>query len=316
MIYFLFGEDTYQIKEEADLVKKRFLKKYGGNAEIARFELPDVDFEKVKSALESVSFLFGRRLVIIKNLIIEGREDLKNNFRNYLKDKKRFANTALFIETGKVNRNDILFKELFKRATVSKEFNFFERKQLLAWVLKKVEEKGGKISREAASYLAASVGSNLFQINNEINKLVAFCGKKEIKKEDIGLLVQKKVEPYIFKTIDALGAKDKKSALSYLHEHLQKGDTEGYLRGMIAYQFRNILKVRGLLGKGMTETEMQKKSGLHSFVFRKTLSQAQNFDMERLKVIYNKLLKIDLAIKTSKIEPITALDLLVVELCE
>lgn len=316
MIYFLFGEDTYQIKEEVELIKSRFLEKNKSGAEIVSFEFPETDLERIKNALNSASFLFGKRLVVIKNLITKGGEELKKGFVEYLKTKKEFANESLFIEKGEAQKKDPLFKELYKKSGVKKEFNYFEGRILNDWILKKVKEKSGKISHEAISYFVSSVGKNLWRISNEINKLVNFCGKKEIKKEDVELLVQEKIEPDIFRTIDAIAAKNKKEALFYLHKHLKAGDNEIYLRGMIAYQFRNILKTRALLEKKLTREEIQKRTGIHQYVLGKTLPQVKNFNMETLKSIYNKLLKIDLAVKTSKIEPKIALDLLVVELCK
>ena len=57
-----------------------------------------------------------------------------------------------------------------------------------------------------------------------------------------------------------------------------------------------------------------KKSGLHPFVVKKTYYAVQQFTFKELQEIYQKIFKIDLEIKTGKIEPATALDLLVSEL--
>jgi len=53
---------------------------------------------------------------------------------------------------------------------------------------------------------------------------------------------------------------------------------------------------------------------LHPFVAQKTWAQAANFSLPQLEAIYHKLLDADLAMKTSRSEPVVALDLLVVEL--
>ena len=76
-----------------------------------------------------------------------------------------------------------------------------------------------------------------------------------------------------------------------------------YLLDRFVYQFRNLIKVKTGGGKA-----------LHPFVFKKTQSQASNFSFEELKKIYQKLLEIDLDIKTGRINARTALELFVTKL--
>jgi DNA polymerase III delta subunit len=53
---------------------------------------------------------------------------------------------------------------------------------------------------------------------------------------------------------------------------------------------------------------------LHPFVVKKSYQQANKFTLQELKKIYQKIFKADLDIKTGKITPETALDLLLTEI--
>jgi DNA polymerase-3 subunit delta len=53
---------------------------------------------------------------------------------------------------------------------------------------------------------------------------------------------------------------------------------------------------------------------MHPFVVEKTLFQARKFQLEELKKIYQKIFQVDLDIKTGKVDPETALDLLIAEI--
>ena len=53
---------------------------------------------------------------------------------------------------------------------------------------------------------------------------------------------------------------------------------------------------------------------LRSFVAKKTWTQALNFSLPQLEAIYQRLLEMDLSIKTGRSEPVLALDVLLVDL--
>ena len=59
--------------------------------------------------------------------------------------------------------------------------------------------------------------------------------------------------------------------------------------------------------------ESPKNSGLHPFVVQKSYYLCNQFSIEQLKKIYQKIFQADLDIKTGKVEAETALDLLFAE---
>ena len=139
---------------------------------------------------------------------------------------------------------------------------------------------------------------------------------KKIEAKDIDLLVRPKIEPEIFKTIDAISDKNnfnsgKKWALELLHGHIEKGDHPLYLLSMINFQFRNLLVVKELMEKNQPYYSILKTTGLHPFVVKKSYEQAAKFSLKELKEIYKKIFQLDLNIKTGKMGAELALDYLV-----
>ncbi len=107
-------------------------------------------------------------------------------------------------------------------------------------------------------------------------------------------------------------AENKKAlALDLIHKHLEKGDAPLYLLTMINFQFRNLLEIKDLIEKYVPYYDILKQSSLHPFIVKKSYQQAQRFTFQQLKKIYQKIFEVDLGIKTGKIEPETALDLLI-----
>ena len=145
--------------------------------------------------------------------------------------------------------------------------------------------------------------------HNQITTVTKLC--PEIEREDVELLVKSKIEIDIFKTIDAIAAKNKKRALKLLKAHLEKGDSPLYLLSMINFQFRNLLIIKDLIEKNLSPYSF---TNLHPYVIKKSISLLGKFSFSELKKIYQKIFEVDLDIKTGKIEPEMALDLLITEI--
>ena len=146
---------------------------------------------------------------------------------------------------------------------------------------------------------------------NEIKKLSTFKSDKEIKVSDVELLIKPKIESDIFKTIGAIASRDKKRALGLLKAHLEKGDSPLYLFSMINFQFRNLLIIKDIIMRNFSPLN---STDLHPFVVRKSLFLVRKFKLSELKKIYQKIFEVDLAIKTGKIDPEAALELLIAEI--
>ena len=78
--------------------------------------------------------------------------------------------TILVLIDGRVTSKNTLSKELSTKAVV-KSFPLLRDTRLCQWIQKRVIKEGGTISPQAVDLLAKMVGSNLWIMINEINKL-------------------------------------------------------------------------------------------------------------------------------------------------
>lgn len=326
MIIFLYGEDFFRSGEKAAEIKKKFLASDPVGSGLSVFDFSDskTDVANATGALATNNLLAPKRLVIVKNIILEGLESARENMSEFLKEQKWLAEdrdtVAVFWEAGNPpaggKKSGSLFKYFLKNAK-NQEFEKMAGAKLSQWALlriKKIDEKNS-ISRGALEKLLAFAGEDTQLLNNEIEKLCAYAGGKMIVEEDIELLVRANLGSNIFNTIDAIGANNKKEALALLHRHLEKGEDPFYLMSMFVYQFRNLLKVADFKYQfGADEYAISRESKMHPFVVKKSLAQIRNFSFEKLKNIYQQLGELDTAIKTGKVEIKLALDKFIVEL--
>jgi len=311
MIIFLFGQDTYRSRQKLNGMIEQHKKIRKSGLNLKYYDLKKQSFEDFKSEFQQMPMFEEKKLMVLENSF--SNPDFKEKF---LKDSKRFMsseNIVLFYEQDKILKTDSLFKFLtLKKNAESEGFEPLNGQQLKNWAKKEFEASKCKIGEKDLEKLIEFIGSDLWQFSNEIKKLAAF--KPEIKDEDVELLVKPKIETDIFKTIDFLAARNKKKALELIKKHLENGDHPGYLLSMINYQFRNLLMVKDLIEKNIPYYLILKKTQLKPFVVNKSYQQAGKFSLPELKKIYQKIFQADLDIKTGKINPEIALDLLITEI--
>ncbi|MFH1656727.1 MAG: DNA polymerase III subunit delta [Candidatus Nealsonbacteria bacterium] len=314
MIIFIYGEDTYRARKKLKEIIEGYKKvhKSGFNLKYLDFSEKQVDYNSFKDEIRQTSMFKEKKLVILANslLNVEFKEAFLKNKKDFLESDDIFV----FYEEGAVDKRNTLYKFLEKN-TKSQMFDFLDGYKLKKWIEKEFDNHKTKIEPLALEKLIEYVGKNLWQMNNEITKLVNFKkSTKTIQVEDVELLIKSKIETDIFKTIDAIAQKNKKQAIKLLHKHLENGDSPLYILSMINFQFRNLLIIKDLIEKYNPYNVIVKKSKLHPFVVRKSYSQSQQFTLSELKKIYQKIFQVDIDIKTGRVLPETGLDLLVAEL--
>jgi len=315
MIILLYGPDTYRSNQKLKEIIANYQAKHKSGLNLAQIEWGSEVLSQLKDILSSFSMFAEKKLVIVKNAC-GGTKDEQEKLLELLEEKKTEKDDdviLVFFETENVDKSE-LFKWLAKKAKMFECFEKLTGAKLLNWVKKEIENLGGKADSRAIEKLVAYVGPDLYQMANEINKMVSFKADKPITEADVDLLVKSKFDPNIFATIDALANRNKGLAYKLMHQHLEQGENEIYILTMFVYQFRNLLQIKSLINGGLSSDALVKKTGLHPFVIKKSWGMLKNFSLEVLKKIYERLLSLDIAIKRGRIEPETALDLIVAEI--
>jgi len=313
MIIFLYGEDNYSSHEKLHTLKKKFIEK-NGDLNLSVFEGAKMtSLNEFKTAVETLPFLGNKKMIIVINLLSQNKK-LLDTMAEYL-EKIPDNVFAVFYEDGSsFDRRKKLFKRLSKEKH-SQEFKTLQGYLLNKWITKKVKEKNGKITSQAVNELASSVNGNLWQLENDISKMTLYKKgtDKAITATDVKKFVKSAIQSNIFKMIDYIGQKNTKEACQELAFLKESGENEIYILTMMVYQFRNLIQARDVLNQGGNSYDLRSRAKIHPFVAKKSMKQAQNFTLKELKKIYNHLLKIDLGIKTGKLDPNIALDQFIVE---
>lgn len=316
MIIFIYGPDTFRAKEKLKGFKNRFIQKFDKpGLNLVKLEGENLSLERFKEEVVTSSFLAKRKMIIVENPFNKNK-NFEEELLNYIKTKKiPEENIIIFYQEEKIHlEKNKLFNFLEKQKYVY-EFKFLGPGELSRWIRKKVSDLGGKITPQALRLLASQIGNDLWRLNQEIDKLLAYSHKKIIQEKDINILVKGKEDQNIFNLIDSIAQKNKRKALELINEQLENGVSELYLLTMLIRQFRILMQVKDEIENGGLKNSytIASKLNLHPFVAQKALGQVISYTMEELKNIYRRLLDVDVKLKTTNLDPKALLSLLVVE---
>jgi len=331
MIIFLYGPYTFRSRQKLNDIKKFFLIKVDptGNS-LTNVDGAKATMENISEAVGPASLLSRRRMIIVENLFLNKNQLIYDQFYKYLKKRPDNNDNIIVIwesiESGekliKVKSN--LFKYL-KQQKFAEEFKLLSNSQATAWAKKEIVRRGGQITYQAAMALTSLLGSDLWQISNEIDKLINYkLGQKlnlsdnapiaSIEIKDVNQLVKGQFDENIFVLTDAIINKNKLLAVRLFTEQIETGLADGYLLTMIIRQFRILLQVRQALDSGLTSRKIINLLKLHPFVLQKSIAQVRNFSLSFLKDMLSRLAVIDFKIKTGQADAKTLLTLLIINI--
>jgi len=335
MFYIFHGDDEFRRAEFLQTLKARMGDPAMADLNTTTLDGRTVTLQEITDACNTMPFASDRRLVIVDGLLSrlrasmkasekKGRADLRTfeeKLLAYVEDSLPPTARLVFLEPGKLDSKAPLAKSpivKLARKRYPNHVKSFDRPagyELTRWITQRVQQQGGEIERPAATELAAIAGDDLRHVSQEIDKLVLYArGTGPITVDAVRELVADARETSIFDLVDAVGRRDEKRALGLLHHLLDEGSAPAYLMAMITRQVRILLQVKTLVARGVVQKDVASRLRLHPYVVQKVAGQVRNFSVDQLRRAFERIMEVDLAVKTGRIDAVAGLDLLVVAL--
>jgi DNA polymerase-3 subunit delta len=314
MLYLLYGPDEYARSEALGALKAQV------PPDLADLNVTTLDGRKLKldtliGACEVFPFLAERRLVIVNDLLKNqkaGKE--RDELRAYL-ERVPATCDLVFVENEDFDKRSAVFTYL-KKVGELRDFQPKEGAELLRWLAERTGMLGAKLDPAAAQRLVGYVGNDSRALINELGKLASHAGRGgRITPEAVELLVQDGQEQNLFAFIDELSARRRGAALQGLRRLFADRQAATYILFMVARQVRILMGVKELAAQRLRPDDIAARLGQRPFVVRKALDQVRGFSEAELAQLHDRMLELDHASKTGRIEAETGLELLVAELC-
>lgn len=301
MIFFYYGDGSFRAKQKIQAITEKFQEKVDPSGHsIEKLDGENMSIDDFFNATRAMGFLSSKKLIIIKNIFDNKKLlDWQDDIIKYLKTLKDSPdeNYIIFWQTSKPDSRKKIFKALSKFKYVE-EFPELKPAQLNTWIKQRVSTHNKTISAQALSLLISSVGNNLWQLEQEINKLVNFV-EKDIDEQAVKDLVKAKIDDNIFNLVDAIGNKNKALALKLIDTQIKSGINAQYILSMIVRQYRLIIKAKSLGQQIKYTGALAQALKISPYAAEKASSQSRLYEIEQLKKIYAQLLKLDKKFKTT-----------------
>ncbi len=309
-VYLFYGEEAFLKRTYKKQVKQAII----GDEDSMNynyFEGKDAaDVNSIIAIADTMPFFADRRLVIVENSgFFKGAAS--EELCKYIAEMPDTV-VFLFVE-DEVDKRGKLYKAVLAAGSVI-EMGRQSENALIDWTVRKLFSEGRNITRPDLELLLERTGNDMDNINNEINKLVAYTyGRDVITREDIETLCIDQINGKIFEMIDAVSEKKQKKALALYSDLLQLKEPPLRILFMLARQFGKLVQVKELLEKNASKAQIAERAKVQPFVAGKYMAQAGKFTKKALSEALSECAKTEEAIKTGSINETLGVELLLVK---
>lgn len=321
--YLFYGDDHMSMDEAIQKLRDSMGKDANAEMNISEYDGENVAIAKILNDAKSFPFLSDKRLVIVKGLVstlmktASGKKDLDTLIEAvpHLPTHSRLV----LVERENLKSNLKIVK-LAQNEGYCRQFT--SPKDTTQWIMNRAEkEYETQIAPQAAVALASVTGSDLRRADNELVKLVSYVdGERAISESDVALLTPYVEDANVFDMVDALATGNGRVALSLMNQVLDQDPSDPGFRlfSLFARQFRLLLLTREYLDNGGSSDKnaIAKVLGIHPYPASKVAVQSRRFELHQLDAIYRRVQQYDVDMKTGKIKPRLALELLVASLAQ
>lgn len=331
MLHVLYGEDDFSRQLALNEIKSTIGDETALATNTTVLDAPQATIEQLQAVAGAMPFLAEKRLVIIQGLLGRfesrgktGRRKKNAGNSDRQDDCQALADfllaipdsTVMVLVDGKIGSKNPLLNALSAKAKV-KSFPLLKKDQLTQWINNRVAGRGGSISPPAVALLTDYVGSNLWIMASEVDKLLLFVEGRRIEVDDVKRVVSYVHEAGVFDLIDAILEFRGGVAERLAEQLMQRGASPAYVLVMLTRQVRLIFRVKELRSQRRSDAEIMGRLEMTSQKhLRLTQEQASRYTLARLKEVYHRLLGTDVAIKTGRYDAELALNILIAELCQ
>ena len=308
MIYLLYGTQNYLINKKINELTK--------DKEDYEIEKLDLENTSIKNIIDSAStyslFSNNKTLIIYNSYIFSATKKVEENdlklLEQYIENPNKDT-TLIFIVDKIDSRKKIV-------TSFKKHCNVLEFDEVTN-INKLVEEmfRPYKISNSQINSLINRAGNDLYNLENEINKLKTYKNDDfTITDTDIENLTIKNINTDIFCLIDNIINKNKDAALESYYEMLKMGEEPIKIIVILANQFRLMYQVKELSKKGYRVFDIMDILEQKQYPIKKAIEKGYKYDSNILLEYLYKLSDLDINIKSGLVDKNIGLELFILDI--
>ena len=306
--YLLYGKERYLIRQYRDKLKNA-IAPFDDTMNVTIFEGEGLDIKEVIALAETLPFFAERRLIIVEDSkwFKKGGDELAE----YLKQMPE-STYLVFIEE-EADKRSKLYKAVSKMGKAV-EFGAQNDEILMKWVVGKIGKEGKNITQAAYQSFIQKTGTDMENIEKELEKLICYTMEKEIiEPQDVEAITTEQISNKIFEMVDAIATHKQKHAMDLYYDLLALKEAPMRILFLITRQFQMLLTVKVMSNQGFGNKEIATKAGCPEWAVRKYQSQAKAFSLDKIKQALKDGISYEEAVKTGRMNERMAVELFIVQ---
>ena len=317
-MYYVFGEETYLLDRAVEALVAKAAPDGTNDFNYESFHAKETSGQILRSAVETLPFMCKRRVVVLRDL---QEMDLKQlaDMEDYFTNPSPTTCLILHAVTSQRSVDGRLgvIKKMKKAAQVW-EFKAFYEEDAERFVHKQARRRGMRLDEAAVAHLTQAVGSQLASLDAALEKLDLYIGAsssvRDIGARDVGEIIADTKVNTVFDLTDALGEQQLEEALSILDKMMLSGEAAIMINQMIARHFRIIAKLQDPGLRNANRSERARAVGVSPYFLKDYERHARAFPAPKVERLLERLVHVDVALKSSKLSDHLILEQLVFDI--
>ncbi|MFQ6791322.1 MAG: DNA polymerase III subunit delta [Thomasclavelia sp.] len=315
MLYFIYGTERFLMEQKLNALKKEF----DCSDELMNLSQYRGDEDRIKDVFEDLitpPFFTENKMIVLKNpLFLTTRKIKKDDeqlqyFEKCLADNNE-VRLVIYLDGDDLDKRKKIVKQLLSSAQVFK-FDKVNHYRLSDSTRQAVKRRQATIDDDALELLLSRSDESLQKVANEVEKLCLYS--KHITYDIVDQMVNKPLDENIFDLTSAILQKDRRKIFMIYHDLMILNEEPVKLIIMIANSMRLIYQVKLLDRKGYNDKEIAKMLGVNPYRLKYVRQEGQDYDLNELLQCIDQLSKLDVAIKTGKMDKKTGLELFLIKI--
>ena len=320
MLYLFYGDDEFGMREALVELRSRLDADGSLETNTSRLNGREASLQEVLGACNTVPFLGDTRLVIVDGLLA-GTRKRGGRKKAAAEDDEEPAGplgalleylpgmppstTLVLIESGT--------PEVAKLAKFgeARQFTLPQKAGVVTWIRERAKKRGVQMEPRAMSMLADFVGSDLWRLSNEIDKLGAYADGETVRAADVQALVVSSREEMFWILTDAIGDGKAAQALKVLQTLRAQNQEDQALIGSIRSRLTRLAIARSMLDEGAREADIGRRLGSSGYALTRLVEQASRWPMNSIRAAFGLLVQAEVDVKTGVLDQEVAMELAV-----
>ena len=320
-LYLICGDEEYLKLEKKNELLKRF--DVEGSLNFNEFRGREQDINEIRVLSETMPFMQDHRVILLEEtgwfkgasgeeapellsslcastvmIFVENETDAANKLYKLIRDRGEIYK---FVKTESLSYKEAEAQQARIRDSVKKMLQKEER----------------SISSRSLNRLLGLTGYDLFNVKNELEKLITYTYGREAGAEitdgDIDAICSKNISEKVFDMLSAKLEGNTVRALMLFEEMLSIKTAPMKVLVMLEKQFNQVYMLKELLASGAAEAEAASKMDIQPWLARRLREQSSRLRMSDARRYLERAVELETAVKSGDISDRLAVEILLTE---